>query len=118
MNESDAAGEHRLGVVAIFVENRLDTAPKVNRILSEYGHIVVGRMGIPYRERNLSVIAVIVDGSNDEIGALTGKLGAIPGVSVKAALRRKEGNKTEDARPEAVHSADTEATKARNTRNG
>jgi putative iron-only hydrogenase system regulator len=91
MNESDAVCEHRLGVVAVFVENRLDTAPKVNDILSQYGRILVGRMGIPYRERNLSVISVIVDGSNDEIGAMTGRLGAIPGVSVKAALRKKEG---------------------------
>lgn len=55
-------------------------------------------MGIPYRERNLSVIAVIVDGSNDEIGAMTGKLGAIPGVSVKAALRRKEAEVLEGPR--------------------
>jgi len=92
MNESEAIHEHRLGVVAVFVENRLDTAPKVNQILSEYGRILVGRMGIPYRERNLSVIAVIVDGSNDEIGAMTGRLGAIPGVSVKAALRKKNGD--------------------------
>jgi len=94
MSEIAAAVEHRLGVVAVFVENRLDTAPKVNQILSEFGGILVGRMGIPYRERNLSVIAVIVDGSNDEIGAMTGKLGAIPGVSVKAALRRKNGGET------------------------
>ncbi|MBN2466141.1 iron-only hydrogenase system regulator [candidate division WOR-3 bacterium] len=92
MNESDAVREHRLGVVAVFVENRLDTAPRVNQILSEYARILVGRMGIPYRERSLSVISVIVDGSNDEIGAMTGKLGAIPGVSVKAALRKKNGS--------------------------
>jgi|GEM_PF-207678 len=140
MNESDAVRERRLGVVAVFVENRLDTAPKVNQILSEYGRILVGRMGIPYhepvqprlvagrvqsplsdrvqarfssdesraspsnesgdspRERNLSVIAVIVDGSNDEIGAMTGKLGAIPGVSVKAALRKKGGEGIEGSR--------------------
>jgi len=96
MNESDADREHRLGVVAVFVENRLDTAPKVNQIMSDYGRILVGRMGIPYRERNLSVIAVIVDGSNDEIGAMTGKLGAIPGVSVKSALRRKNGHGAAD----------------------
>ncbi len=83
------SGEHRLGVVAAFIENRLETAPAVNRVLSDYGHIIVGRMGVPYRERNLSVLSVIVDGSNDEIGAMTGKLGAIPGVSVKSALRRK-----------------------------
>jgi putative iron-only hydrogenase system regulator len=98
MDESIAVSEHRLGVVAVFVENRLDTAPKVNEILSQYGRILVGRMGIPYRERNLSVIAVIVDGSNDEIGAMTGKLGAIPGVSVKAALRKKEGEGIEGPR--------------------
>ena len=102
MNEPDAVHEHRLGVVAVFVENRLDTAPKVNQILSEYGRIVVGRMGIPYRERNLSVIAVIVDGSNDDIGAMTGKLGAIPGVSVKAALRKKEGEGIEGSRDQGI----------------
>jgi putative iron-only hydrogenase system regulator len=90
MNESDVVREHRLGVVAMFVENRMESAPRVNQVLSEYARVIVGRMGIPYRERNLSVIAVIVDGSNDDIGAMTGKLGAIPGVSVKAALRRKE----------------------------
>jgi putative iron-only hydrogenase system regulator len=89
MSETDAVREHRLGVVAVFVENRHETAPKVNEILSDFGKILVGRMGIPYRERNLSVIAVIVDGSNDEIGAMTGRLGALPGVSVKAALRKK-----------------------------
>ncbi len=109
MNESDAVNEHRLGVVAVFVENRLDAAPKVNRILSEYGRIVVGRMGIPYRERNLSVIAVIVDGSNDEIGAMTGKLGAIPGVSVKAALRRKGTEVLEGPRDPASHELAAEA---------
>lgn len=96
MNESDAASEHRLGVVAVFVENRIETAPRVNEILSEYGQILVGRMGIPYRERNLSVIAVIVDGSNDDIGAMTGRLGALPGVSVKSALRKKNGVETAD----------------------
>ena len=83
--------EQRLGVVAVFIENRLEAAPRVNSVLSDHAAILVGRMGIPYRERNLSVVAVIVDGTNDEIGAMTGKLGAIPGVSVKAALRKKNG---------------------------
>jgi putative iron-only hydrogenase system regulator len=83
--------EHRLGVIAIFVENRTELAPRVNQALSDHAGIVVGRMGIPYRERNISVMAIIVDGTNDEIGALTGKLGAIPGVDVKSALRKKNG---------------------------
>ncbi len=102
MNESYAVHEHRLGVVAVFVENRLETAPRVNQVLSEYARIIVGRMGIPYRERNLSVIAVIVDGSNEEIGAMTGKLGAISGVDVKAALRKKGNEASTEAGSERL----------------
>jgi len=92
VSDNNRQSEHRLGVVAVFIENRLEAAPRVNGVLSDHAAILVGRMGIPYRERNLSVVAVIVDGTNDEIGAMTGKLGAIPGVSVKAALRKKDGN--------------------------
>ena len=88
-------GEQRLGVVAVFIENRLEAAPRVNQALSDYAPIVVGRMGIPYRERHMSVVAVIVDGTNDDIGALTGRLGAIPGVSVKSALKKKEADVAE-----------------------
>ncbi|AAM24799.1 MAG: hypothetical protein PWQ34_1585 [Caldanaerobacter sp.] len=76
----------RLGVVGILVYDREKVADKVNHILSEYGHIIVGRMGIPYRDRGVSVIALIVDGTTDEIGAMTGKLGRLPGVKVKSAL--------------------------------
>ncbi|AGL00469.1 TM1266 family iron-only hydrogenase system putative regulator [Desulfoscipio gibsoniae] len=77
--------ERRIGVIGIVVENR-EQAPRINSILSGYGEVIVGRMGIPYRERGLSVISLIVDGSTDEIGALTGKLGNISGVRVKSAL--------------------------------
>jgi putative iron-only hydrogenase system regulator len=58
----------------------------VNEILSKFGDMIVGRMGIPYRERGISVIALIVDATTDELGALTGKLGQIPGVKVKSAV--------------------------------
>ncbi|MEO0073089.1 MAG: TM1266 family iron-only hydrogenase system putative regulator [candidate division WOR-3 bacterium] len=84
----DSESSTRLGVVAIFVENREQAAPKINQILSDFGSCIVGRMGIPYRERNISVMAIIVDGSNEEIGAMTGRLGAIPGVDVRVVLRR------------------------------
>lgn len=77
--------ERRVGVIGIVIEDR-KVAPGINEILSAYGDVIVGRMGIPYRERGLSVIALIVDGSTDEIGALTGKLGNIEGVRVKSAL--------------------------------
>ncbi|MFZ5631897.1 MAG: TM1266 family iron-only hydrogenase system putative regulator [Bacillota bacterium] len=77
--------ERRIGVIGIVVENR-EQAPKINSILSSYADVIVGRMGIPYRERGLSVISLIVDGSTDEIGALTGRLGQIKGVQVKSSL--------------------------------
>jgi len=80
--------ERRIGVIGIVVENRKEVADKLNKILSEYGDIIVGRMGIPYKERGLCVISLIVDGTTDEIGALTGKLGALSGVKVKSALTK------------------------------
>ncbi|WP_026486739.1 TM1266 family iron-only hydrogenase system putative regulator [Caldanaerobius polysaccharolyticus] len=80
--------EKRIGVIGIVVEHREQVADSLNRILSEYGDIIVGRMGIPYRDRGLSVISLIVDGTTDEIGALTGKLGNLAGVRVKTALTR------------------------------
>ena len=60
----------------------------MNRLLHEYSHIIIGRMGIPYREKGLNVISIIVDGTNDDIGALSGKLGKIKGLSVKSALSK------------------------------
>ncbi|MEW5953858.1 MAG: TM1266 family iron-only hydrogenase system putative regulator [Bacillota bacterium] len=77
--------QRRIGVIGLVIEQR-EQAPRVNSILSTYGDVIVGRMGIPYRERDLAVISLIVDGSTDEIGALTGKLGQIAGVQVKSAL--------------------------------
>ncbi|MBS3995689.1 MAG: iron-only hydrogenase system regulator [Alkaliphilus sp.] len=78
----------RIGVVAIIIEEK-ESVEIVNKLLSNYGNIIVGRMGVPYKEKNLSVISVIVDGTTDEIGALTGKLGRLSGVSVKSALTQK-----------------------------
>ena len=78
--------ETRIGVVGIVVEDWRAMAQRVNEILSTHADFIVGRMGIPYREKNIAVIALIVDGTTDAIGALTGKLGALPGVTVKSAL--------------------------------
>jgi putative iron-only hydrogenase system regulator len=76
----------RLAVIGIVVQNREETARKLNEILSIFGSIIVGRMGIPYKDKDVSVISIIVDGTNDEIGALTGRLGNINGVKAKVAL--------------------------------
>ncbi|WML36381.1 TM1266 family iron-only hydrogenase system putative regulator [Clostridium sp. OS1-26] len=80
--------EKRIGVVGIVIEN-LESASKVNDILHYHSEIIVGRLGIPYREKNLSVISLIVDGTSDEISAMTGKLGKIDGVNVKSAITKK-----------------------------
>lgn len=78
----------RLGVVGIVVEN-LCAAEEVNAVLHEYARLIIGRMGIPYRERGVSVISIIVDGETDDISALTGRLGRIGHVAVKTALTRE-----------------------------
>lgn len=80
--------QKRLGVVGIVVEN-IGAAEEVNTILHEFAPIIVGRMGIPYRERGVSIISVVVDGDTDEISALTGRLGRVRQVSVKAALTKE-----------------------------
>ena len=78
--------KNRISVIGIVVKNRKESASLINKIISDFGDIVIGRMGIPYRERNLSVISLIVDGDNDQIGALTGKLGQINGVKVRSII--------------------------------
>ena len=79
----------RMGVIAIIVKDRKSSSSKVNEILTEYGAIIIGRMGVPYREKKLNVIALIVEANSDQIGALTGKLGMIPQVEVKSILITK-----------------------------
>ena len=79
----------RIGVVGVVLDDRT-RAPEVNAILSRFGELIVGRMGLPGREGDASVIALIVDGTTDELGALTGKLGALRGVQVKSALTNRE----------------------------
>ena len=87
MSEALASkADRRLGVVGVVIEDRLATAPRVQDVLTKHGDLIVGRMGLPYKERDVSVIALIVDGTTDEIGSLCGRLGSIPGVTVKSAL--------------------------------
>ncbi|MBU9889376.1 MAG: iron-only hydrogenase system regulator [Candidatus Omnitrophica bacterium] len=81
--------DKRVGFVGIIIEDRKKAAHEVNDLLSEYGEIIVARVGLPYRERQCSVITLIVDATTDELGALTGKLGGLEGVSVKSALTKK-----------------------------
>ncbi len=79
----------RLGFVGVVVEERR-RAEDVNRILSAYGEIIRGRIGIPEKESGLAVIGLIVEGTNEQVGAMTGKLGNLSGVTVKSALTAKK----------------------------
>ncbi|HIS99962.1 MAG TPA: iron-only hydrogenase system regulator [Candidatus Faecaligallichristensenella faecipullorum] len=84
--------ENRIALIGIIVED-LEAAPAVNAVLHEFARHVVGRMGIPCPERHLSIISVVIDAPADIINALGGRLGRIPGISVKsqmARLRREE----------------------------
>ena len=79
--------ETRIGVAAVIVED-LGSVKEVNEVLHEHSGIIIGRMGIPYREREISVISLVLDATPDEISALTGKLGKIKAVSVKAVMSK------------------------------
>ncbi len=79
--------ERRLGVIAIVLEQR-EHVPELNAILSDFGSLLLGRMGLPLREKGIHLISLIIDGNTDQIGALTGKLGKIPGVQVKSMLTK------------------------------
>jgi len=81
--------ERRIGIVSIIVYEPNLIYRKLNEVLHEYGAMIVGRLGVPYRERELSIIALIVDGTTDEIGALTGKLGQLQSVSVKTSFAKQ-----------------------------
>ncbi|NLX78051.1 MAG: CopG family transcriptional regulator [Clostridiaceae bacterium] len=79
--------EKRIGVVGIVVEN-MDCTARLNSILHDHADIIIGRLGVPLKERKISVISLIVEGTTDQIGALTGKIGNLPGVNVKSALSK------------------------------
>ncbi len=80
--------DKRIAVAAIVIDES-SAVSEVNKVLHEYSDIIIGRMGIPYRDRGISLISVALDASPDSISSLTGRLGRIGGVSVKAAISKK-----------------------------
>lgn len=80
--------ENRLAVISIIVEKR-EVSPQINAVLSEYGEYAVGRMGIPYRQKCVSVICVAVDAPVEVINSITGKIGMLDGVSAKTVVSKK-----------------------------
>ncbi len=82
--------ETRIAVIGIIVE-KMDSAGKVNEILHQYNTYIIGRMGLPYREKQVNIISVVLDAPADIISAVSGKLGRLPGVSSKALYSRQTG---------------------------
>ena len=80
--------EKRIAVIGIIVEDN-NSVEQLNSVLHNYGEFIVGRMGLPYRERNLSIVSIAVDAPQNTISELSGKIGKINGVSVKTAYSNK-----------------------------
>ena len=76
--------ETRVAVMSIIVE-KSDSVQRLNSLLHDYGEYIIGRMGIPYRQRNISIISIAVDAPQNVISTLSGKVGQLDGVSVKTA---------------------------------
>ena len=74
----------RVAVMSIIVENG-GAVETINAILHEYGEYIIGRMGIPYRQRKISIISIAMDAPQNVISTIAGKIGALTGVSVKTA---------------------------------
>ena len=81
----------RVAVMAVIVE-KSESVEKLNSVLHEYGNFIIGRMGIPHREKNINIVSVALDAPADTISALAGKLGNIDGLSVKTAYSTVKGN--------------------------
>ncbi len=89
-NQVDSFENRRIGVVAIIVHDPENAFDALNKILHDYSDIIIGRLGLPYRERNLSIISLIVDGNTDDVGAMTGRIGQLTGVTVKSAFAKNK----------------------------
>lgn len=89
MLEGESEMNRRIGVIGIVIEDPQHISDKVNAILSEHGAMILGRMGIPRPEYHAGIMALLIEGTTDEIGSLTGRLGNLPGVTVKSALTSK-----------------------------
>jgi putative iron-only hydrogenase system regulator len=94
--------DKRIGIIGIMIED-FSQVPIVSRILGEYSDCILGRQGMNLREEHLRVISLIVEATTDEVGALTGKLGRLPGVRVKSILSRTREEKDADTDRDVIH---------------
>ncbi len=79
--------EKRIGAALILIENK-DSVNKLNQLLSAHADVIVGRQGIPLKDRHVSVISLVLEGTSDELSALTGPIGKLEGVQVKTLMMK------------------------------
>lgn len=79
--------ENRVAIISIIVEDR-SSASQINALLSEYAGYIIGRMGVPYKAKNISVMCVIADAPTEILNTLTGKIGQLNGVSAKTLMSK------------------------------
>lgn len=94
--------ETRVAIIGIIVENG-ESVEKLNGILHDYSDYIIGRMGLPYREKGINIISIAVDAPQDIISALSGKLGRLPGISTKALYSKVSGKSGKEVPDEAAH---------------
>ncbi len=87
--------ETRVAVMSIIVEEPVMAEP-LNRLLHEYSEYIIGRMGIPYRQKGINIISIALDAPQDTISALSGKIGKLAGISVKTAFSGVKSGGTHD----------------------
>ena len=81
--------ETRVAVIALIVRNA-DSVAALNDLLHQYGAYIIGRMGVPYRDRGVNIISVAMDAPGDVISALSGKIGRLPGITAKTVYAPEE----------------------------
>ena len=77
--------EKRLGTIIILIETK-ESISRMNLLITKFSDLIIGRQGIPLRERKMSIISLVLEGSVDEIGAFSGQIGRLRGIKIKTAL--------------------------------
>lgn len=81
--------DKRVAIISIIAENRQSSA-EINALLSDFGEYIVGRMGIPYRERGIFIMSIVIDAQSEIINRLTGKLGMLSGITAKTLMAKEK----------------------------
>ena len=85
---TETIAENRVALVGIMVEDT-ESVTRINGLLHEYGEYIIGRMGIPYHEKQMNIISIVMDAPQAKVSALTGKLGMLPGVTTKCLFGKR-----------------------------